>query len=279
MNRPCTELARAKINLALHVLGRRVDLYHELDSLVAFADVADRLTFEPSARTALAVTGPFAAEVPDDENNLVLRAVRLMEKAFPGRIPALRVSLEKNLPVAAGIGGGSADAAASLRALARIAGVEAAALHSQAMSLGADVPVCLLSRASRMRGIGGELESLDDFGLHHAVLVNPGFAVKTPDVFAALALAPGSRAFAPIPPRWDLAALRNDLTAPAMRVVPEIEPVLADLRGRARIRLARMSGSGATCFALCASLDDARLAAREIARDHPGWWVVETVLR
>ncbi|MGE3830027.1 MAG: 4-(cytidine 5'-diphospho)-2-C-methyl-D-erythritol kinase [Parvibaculaceae bacterium] len=281
MKAPHTELARAKINLALHVLGRRADLYHELDSLVAFADAADRLTFEPAARTELAIGGPFAGAVPADESNLVLKAVRLMEKAFPGRIPSLRVSLEKNLPVAAGIGGGSADAAATLRAVARLAGLDAQdeALQSLALSLGADVPVCLVSRASRMKGIGAEVERLADFAPLPAMLVNPGLAVRTPEIFAALALAPGDCAFTPIPTKWDIASLRNDLTAPAIRVAPEIAPVLADLQGRPQVQLARMSGSGATCFALCATAEKAQNLAEEIARDHPDWWIAATMLR
>lgn len=281
MKAPHTELARAKINLALHVLGRRADLYHELDSLVAFADAADRLTFEPAARMELAIRGPFASAVPADESNLVLKAVRLMEKAFPGRIPGLRVSLEKNLPVASGIGGGSADAAATLRAVARLAGLDAedGTLQSLALSLGADVPVCLVSRASRMKGIGAEVESLANFAPLHAVLVNPGLAVKTPDIFAALALAPGDRAFAPIPAKWQIASLRNDLTAPAIRIAPDIAPVLADLQGRPQVQLARMSGSGATCFGLCAAAEAAQDLAGKIARDHPQWWVMATVLR
>ena len=279
VNAPYTEFAPAKINLALHVLGRRADLYHEIDSLVAFADAGDRLTFESSPRMELVVSGPFAAAVPGDESNLALKAARLMERNFPGRIPSLRIILEKNLPVAAGIGGGSADAAACLRALARLSGIEADALRPLALLLGADVPVCLLSHASRMRGVGGELSRLPRFTPHHAVLVNPGVMVKTPDIFAALALAPGARAFSPIPSRWTLGSLRNDLTAPAIRIAPEIESVLRELERRPQIELARMSGSGATCFGLCVSAEAAQVAARAIARDRPAWWVRATVIR
>jgi 4-diphosphocytidyl-2-C-methyl-D-erythritol kinase len=279
VNAPYTEFAPAKINLALHVLGRRADLYHEIDSLVAFADAGDRLSFKPSSRMELVVSGPFAAAVPGDESNLVLKAARLMERDFPGRIPSLRIALEKNLPVAAGIGGGSADAAACLRALARLSGIGADALRSLALALGADVPVCLLSQASRMRGVGGELSRLSDFEPHHAVLVNPGVMVKTPDIFAALALAPGAVAFAPIPSPWALDSLRNDLTACAIRIAPEIETVLRELQRQPQVQLARMSGSGATCFGLCVSADAAQAAAHAIVRDHPAWWVRATVLR
>jgi 4-diphosphocytidyl-2-C-methyl-D-erythritol kinase len=279
VNAPYTEFAPAKINLALHVLGRRADLYHEIDSLVAFADAGDLLSFEPSPRMELVVSGPFAAAVPGDESNLVLKAAGLMEKNFPGRVPSLRIVLEKNLPVAAGIGGGSADAAACLRALARLSGIGADRLRSLALALGADVPVCLLSQASRMRGAGGELSRLSDFEPHHAVLVNPGVMVKTPDIFAALALAPGAGAFAPIPSPWTLDVLRNDLTASAIRIAPEIETVLRKLQLQPQVQLARMSGSGATCFGLCFSAEAAQTAAHAIARDHPAWWVRATVLR
>jgi 4-diphosphocytidyl-2-C-methyl-D-erythritol kinase len=274
-----TELARAKVNLALHVLGRRADLYHDLDSIVAFADAGDRLTFEPSSRTELIVSGPFAASVPAGESNLVLKAVQMIEKASPGRIPNLRISLEKNLPVAAGIGGGSADAAACLRVLARLVGLGSETLQSLALSLGADVPVCLISQACRMKGVGAELEIIPSFAPRHAVLVNPGLAVKTADIFTALALKPGDRAFKPIPPQWDLVSLRNDLTAAATNITPEIESVLTDLQRRPQIQLARMSGSGATCFGLCETDQAAAIVARGIAEDHPGWWVVATVLR
>jgi 4-diphosphocytidyl-2-C-methyl-D-erythritol kinase len=152
-------------------------------------------------------------------------------------------------------------------------------LQSLALELGADVPVCHLSRASRMRGVGSELSLIPDFAPRHAVLVNPGVMVRTADIFTALALAAGEGAFAPIPPQWTLNALRNDLTEAAIRVAPEIAAVLQELQRRPQVELARMSGSGATCFGLCASVEAAHAAAGAIAESNPAWWIRATVLQ
>ncbi|MDP3960437.1 MAG: 4-(cytidine 5'-diphospho)-2-C-methyl-D-erythritol kinase [Pseudorhodobacter sp.] len=268
-----TEFAPAKINLALHVTAQRGDGYHLLDSLAVFADVGDRITVAANDTLSLAITGPMAAGLTPGDDNLVVRAAR----AF-GVAPGAAISLEKNLPLAAGIGGGSADAAATLRALARLWQrplPDAAAV----LALGADVPVCLAGRAARMTGIGAGLVPV---GLPAAwlVLVNPGVALPTAAVFAALA----RRDHAPLPrdlPQFqglaDLAAFlrlaRNDLEAPAIRLAPAIAHCKASLASMSGCLLARMSGSGATCFGLFADPLTAHAAARALQAAQPGWWV------
>lgn len=270
------EAAPAKINLALHVTGQRPDGYHLLDSLVAFADVGDRVSACPAARTSLHVTGPMAAGVPVGAENAVLRAAALIGVAAD-------ITLDKHLPAAAGIGGGSSDAAAALRALARLAGV---ALPADVLALGADVPVCLLAGAARMRGIGEAVEPVDGLPPLDAVLVNPRVPVATPGVFARL----DRRENAGMPetlPRWRdgaecarwLATQRNDLEAPAQALCPGIGAVLESLRASGGCMLARMSGSGATCFGLCPDAATARAEAARIAAARPDWWVVATRLR
>lgn len=263
------EAAPAKVNLWLRVTGRRADGYHTLDSLVVFAGVADTLRAEPADALSLTVDGPFAAALSDEPDNLVLRAARALA---PGR--GARLTLTKNLPVASGIGGGSADAAAALRALTRLWGLDAALARRVAPTLGADVPVCLAGRPSIMRGIGNDLSpapALPPFGL---LLVNPGVALETRAVFAARRGA-FSAAIAP-PPLPDAAALAsvlrdagNDLTQGAVGLCPAIAEVLAALDALPGTLVARMSGSGATCFAMFASPEAARAAACHL----PGaWW-------
>ena len=272
-----SESAPAKINLFLHVTGRRPDGYHLLDSLAVFADAHDRLTAAPGDGLSLTLAGPFAPGLEAGSDNLVLRAARALALACGlGRGAALR--LEKNLPVASGIGGGSADAAATLRLLARLWGLDASAerLGAEAVGLGADVPVCVGSRPARMSGVGevlGPAPALPPCGL---LLVNPGEAVSTPAVFAARR--GGFSAPALLPDGWgdaasmasDLSVLRNDLEAPSLALCPAVGDVLAALRGLPGCRLARMSGSGATCFAVFDSPAEARLAAPGLSR--PGWW-------
>jgi 4-diphosphocytidyl-2-C-methyl-D-erythritol kinase len=273
------EAAPSKINLYLHVTGRRPDGYHLLDSLVVFAGAADRLTAEPADALSLALTGPFAAGLEAEPDNLVLRAARALAEAA-GLPPRARLTLEKNLPVASGIGGGSADAAAALRLLAGLweVTIPAATLHALATKLGADVPVCLASRPLRMQGIGEILSpapALPGCGL---VLVNPGEAVATPAVFRART-APFSPE-ATLPSAWpdaasmaaDLARLTNDLEPPARSLCPAIDTVLAALAATPDCLLARMSGSGATCFGLYPTHAEAQSAARTLAQSHPTWW-------
>ena len=284
--------APAKINLTLHVLGRRPgDGYHVLESLVAFAGVADALTLAPGPALTLAVSGPTAGPAGPDGDNLVVRAAR----ALAGHVPGLRTGafrLVKHLPVAAGIGGGSSDAAAALRLLARANGLapDHPALIAAARETGADVPVCLSPHARMMRGAGESLGPALALPRLPAVLVNPGVPVATAPVFRALGRAareagaggPDHPAVAPGLRASDLLALlreaRNDLEPPALTVAPVVGEVLAALRALPGCRLARMSGSGATCFALFDGPGAAEGAARALARARPGWWVRATAL-
>ena len=268
------ELAAAKVNLFLHITGRRADGYHLLDSLVVFAGVGDVLAAEPAATLSLRIAGPFGGALDDGSDNLVLRAARALAERT-GATAGAALTLTKNLPVASGIGGGSADAAAALRLLARLWNVPGAE-DDLALGLGADVPACLAGRPARMQGIGEILTPAPALPPCGLVLVNPGVAVATPAVFRARR---GEfRPRASLPAGWataaemaaDLADLGNDLEAPALSLAPEIGIVLAELRARPGTLLARMSGSGATCFALCATATTAAAIAAFLQRR--GWW-------
>jgi 4-diphosphocytidyl-2-C-methyl-D-erythritol kinase len=277
------ELAPAKINLDLCITGRRPDGYHELDSLVVFGPPADRLTLEPANRLILELAGPCAGALADVSDNLVLRAARRLAEHV-GRPAAVRIGLEKNLPVAAGLGGGSGDAAATLRGLNRLwgLGLGAGELEPLARDLGADVPVCLASRPARMRGIGERLEWAPDLPPLSLLLVNPDRPLPTAAVFKALgALPPPVQEQGP-PPREHRALLRwlraraNHLEAPARRLEPAIDAVLAALAAQRGCELARMSGSGATCFGLFADQGALAAAADRVRRAQPDWWVAES---
>lgn len=277
-----TEFAPAKINLTLHVTGRRADGYHLLDSLVAFADVGDRLLAARAEASSLTLDGPFGARVPAGPDNLVMKAAGLVTG---GR--GVAFALEKRLPPASGVGGGSADAAAAIRAAIRLEGDDPEGLAARlaaldrgaVLGLGADVPVCLLSRPARMGGIGERLEYLP-FPEAPVLLVNPGVEAPTGAVFAALA-SPGNPPMPEVLPSWAdvgelarwLAGQRNDLEPPARMIVPEIDAVLCALTAQAGALIARMSGSGATCFALFPDLAAARRAGAAISAAHQGWWV------
>ncbi len=272
------EKAPAKVNLTLRVLGRRADGYHDIESLVAFAGVGDALTFMPGGALALAVGGPTAAAAGDVADNLVLKAARALAERVEG-LKLGRFTLSKRLPVSAGLGGGSADAAAALRLLARANRMapDDPRLLQAARATGADVPVCLDPRARLMRGIGDILSAPLDLPRLFALLVNPGVAVATKDVFAALNVPPAEHiAQAPTPagPAGLLAEIangRNDLEG-------AIADVLAVLRKLPGCRLARMSGSGATCFGLFDSTHAATAAARTLRVGYPAWWARATVL-
>jgi 4-diphosphocytidyl-2-C-methyl-D-erythritol kinase len=279
------EFAPAKVNLTLHVLGRRSDGYHELESLVVFADVGDRLTLVPGDALDFAVTGPTASVAGPNADNLVLKAARLAAE----RIGSLRLGsfeLDKRLPVAAGLGGGSSDAAAALRLIARANALplDDARLREAARLTGADVPVCLDPRARMMRGVGEILSAPVAMPRLHAILINPGVAVPTAGVFKALAApalasAPARDDFAVSDPETLVSALRtrrNDLEAPAISLQPVIGEVLSALRASTGCRLARMSGSGATCFGLFASESATQDAATALTAKQPGWWVRAT---
>jgi 4-diphosphocytidyl-2-C-methyl-D-erythritol kinase len=273
-----TEAAPAKVNLYLHLIGRRDDGYHLLDSLVVFAGVCDTLSAAPAESLSLRVTGRFAAGLAAEADNLVLRAARALA-AEAGVAAAAHLILEKQLPVASGIGGGSADAAAALRLLCRLwrLSPDPAVLARLAAGLGADVPVCLAGRSARMGGIGerlGPAPALPGCGI---VLINPGVAVATADVFRARRVAWSLPAT--LPAAWadaaamaaDLSGLRNDLQPPAVALRPVIHEVVAALAAAPGCLLARMSGSGATCFGLFADRDAAESAAAAARR--PGWWL------
>lgn len=280
---PLTELAPAKINLTLRIVGRRADRYHELESLVVFADLADRLTLIPSPETSLDVRGPFAAACGATDDNLVLKAVRALARSVP-ELKSGQFRLEKNLPVAAGIGGGSSDAAAALRLLARANGIalDDKRLADAALAIGADVPVCLDPRPRIMRGIGEILSAPLDLPALPTVLVNPRVPTETRKVFAAFAGMHGSNKPLGDPPSHDLLAYLqahgNDLTPAAISSVPVIGQVLDRLSALPGAQLARMSGSGSTCFALFRSVDAARQAAEMLKLAQPDWWVQAATL-
>jgi 4-diphosphocytidyl-2-C-methyl-D-erythritol kinase len=284
-----TEDGRAKVNLTLRVVGRRVDGYHDLESVVAFADCADRLSLADGPELRLTTTGPLAEACGETLDNLVFKAAQLLGE----RVADLRLgefTLDKVLPVAAGIGGGSADAAAALRLLARANGlaIDDTRLLEVAQLTGADVPVCLASRACVMTGVGETLLPLT-LPKMPCVLVNPRIPVATKDVFRALGLRSGELLVGASDimraPAWPeagasvedwvemLAASSNDLEAPAMRIQPVIGDVISALNATNGAWLARMSGSGATCFAIFENTADARRAAQKIQIDHPQWWV------
>jgi 4-diphosphocytidyl-2-C-methyl-D-erythritol kinase len=280
---------RAKVNLTLRVVGRRVDGYHDLESMVAFADCADRLSLTPGSKLNLKTTGPLAGDCGETADNLVFKAAQLLGE----RVPNLKLgdfTLDKMLPVAAGIGGGSADAAAALRLLAQANGLalDDPRLIEVAELTGADVPVCLASRACVMTGVGETLLPLS-LPIMPCVMVNPCVPVATKDVFAELGLRNGELLVGATDvlqaTAWPeqgasledwvevLSAGANDLEAPAIRIQPVIGEVLAALNATNGAWLARMSGSGATCFAIYENTADAQRAAQKVRLDHPDWWV------
>ena len=270
-------IARAKVNLALHVVGRRADGYHLLDSLVAFADFGDVVTVEPAPSLSLSITGPMAAGLSAGPDNLVLKAAQML-----GSPLGAAITLEKRLPIASGIGGGSADAAATMQALGALWGC-ALPDAGQVLALGADVPVCLAGQSCRMAGIGDQISPLA-LPPAHLVLVNPGVGLSTAAVFGALLRRdnPPLPPAAPMPDAVALAAYlghcRNDLEAPALSLVPQIGAVLAALQGQKGCLLARMSGSGATCFGLFASASAAEAAATALRAQSAAWWVQATTM-
>jgi 4-diphosphocytidyl-2-C-methyl-D-erythritol kinase len=285
-----SRLAPAKINLFLHVTGRRPAQgpqagYHELESLVVFAqdpDACDRIAVAPADALTLAIEGPQAAALMETrDDNLVLRAAQQLQ-AMNGKNAA--ITLTKTLPVASGIGGGSADAAATLHALRALWQIEVDddTLGRIAAQLGADVPVCLFGRAAMMTGIGEQVVAQPALPPFWLVLANPGVTLATQDVFTALAGQFGPST--PLERRPDsapdlailLRARRNDLEAPARFLAPEIDPVLAALKAQNGCLLARLSGSGATCFGFFAAKRDADFAARNLSRAYPKWWVAAT---
>ncbi|MBU6251746.1 MAG: 4-(cytidine 5'-diphospho)-2-C-methyl-D-erythritol kinase [Alphaproteobacteria bacterium] len=270
------DIGYAKINLALHVRARRADGYHDLETLFAFAEDGDVLTASPAADVTLAMTGPFAAGLSADADNLVLRAARTLAKALNVET-GIAFTLDKRLPIAAGIGGGSADAAAALRLAAQLWGVsiDTAQVRAVAAQLGADVPACLSSRTCFGTGTGTDLApcGVDVAGLP-ILLVNPNLACPTGPVFQAWDVVDRGPL---VPDNWRTA--RNDLQDPAQSRLPEIGDVLAQLNMQAGVSIARMSGSGATCFAIFETSAARDAAAQSIKIARPGWWILPTRLR
>ncbi|ABC89684.1 4-diphosphocytidyl-2-C-methyl-D-erythritol kinase protein [Rhizobium etli CFN 42] len=275
-----TEEARAKINLALHVTGQRPDGYHLLDMLVTFADCGDRLGFLPAQADAFTLSGRFGETLAGDGGaNLVIRARDLLREAVGTLAFPVHIHLQKNLPVASGIGGGSADAAAALRGLMRLWGTRlpVAALATLALKLGADVPMCLESRPLIARGIGEEIEAVPDLPAFAMVLANPLKGVSTPEVFRRLKAKNNPPLTLAQTAGWlaTIGAARNDLEPPAREAVPEIAAISAMLQAEGAL-LARMSGSGATCFGIFADMAAARDAAAALHEARPDWYFQAT---
>ncbi len=281
-DRAWAETGFAKINLALHVRARRDDGYHDIETLFAFVDAGDRLTARAATADSLTIIGDFADGLSDGDDNLVLKALAVM-RGLPGgaAIPPLAIMLDKQLPVAAGLGGGSADAAALIRLVDRAFAINSdpERLIAATASLGADVGACIISQTRRGTGTGWQLTAVDDADVRGlpVLLVNPRLPLATGPVFKGWdgvdrgPLAQGSALAA-------ARAGRNDLEPPALRLCPDIDGVLAVLRAQLPL-LARMSGSGASCFALFRSAPERDAAAQRIARDHPDWWLLSGAIR
>lgn len=290
MPQTLTERAPAKVNLTLHVIGRRADGWHTLESFVALSRGGDTLSLTEGEPLALSIDGPAATACGNLDDNLVLRAARHFVERFPGaRLGSFQ--LVKRLPVAAGLGGGSSDAAAALRLLARANALSIgdAGVFDAARTTGADVPVCLTGRARMMRGVGDELGPLVALPPLIGLLVNPGEPVATREVFSLMKIAPGSatgfgghpKLYPNMPPEALIAALRkgrNDMESAACLLAPVIGDLLSVLGAARGCRLARMSGSGATCFALFQDCRSAARAKKAILRAHPSWWAKTCVL-
>lgn len=285
---PWAELAPAKVNLCLHVGPVQANAYHPLASLVAFADVGDWLTAEPAETLSLTVTGPFAEGLSGEGDNLILRALRGLAEITGTEAPRLALGLDKRLPIASGLGGGSSDAGAALRLAKRLTHpeVEDAALVAAARLVGADGPMCLRARTAWAEGVGEQLSDRPGLPPLHALLVNPGVACSTGAVYRAYDAAAIGSADRPSDPEdltpagviaW-LGRQRNDLEAPALGVAPAIAQVVEALRRCEGVGLVRMSGSGATVFALFEQENAAARAFQALRESYPAWWTMRTVL-
>ncbi len=280
-----TESAPAKINLFLRLTGKRDDGYHLLDSLVGFTEFGDSLTAEPAETLSLTIDGPFSASLSVEPDNLVLRAARALQAAT-GVQAGAHLTLTKRLPIASGIGGGSSDAAATLRALCRLwsLSIDQCALEAIGLPLGADIPVCIEARPARMTGVGEQVERLTGLPEVALLLINPGVALATGPVFKARSGAFTSP-FGALPTLANAASLAelvrqagNDLTEPAKALCPPVAKVLVALEAEPDCLAAAMSGSGATCFGVFANLTAAQSAAARLAKTE-SWWVCATLLR
>ena len=283
--------APAKLNLYLHIVGQRPDGYHLLDTLVAFAGIGDEVSVAPHAAIELTLAGPFAKALEAEVDNIVLRAARALRE-HTGTKAGAAITLTKRLPVAAGLGGGSADAAATLVALRRLWRLTIcdSAIETMALRLGADVPVCLLGRAALVSGIGEVLAPTETLPAAHVVLAGPGLRLATADVYAAFGAQPttstarAARGRLALPSRGAvelasfLAERDNDLEPVACRLAPGVADALEILRSQRGTLLARMSGSGPTCFALFAESGEAAEAAATVTAARPGWWIASAPL-
>ncbi len=283
------EFAPAKINLLLHVGPIGADGYHPIHSLMAFTDVGDELRLDSADRMEFRMVGPFAGELGPADGNLVISARDALLAAVSRPLDPFRLTLDKRLPIASGLGGGSADAAAAMRLIRRVAGVNLSdqTLGEIARSLGSDVAACLHGRSTIAEGRGDRLSPAPNLPNLHLVLVNPGIPSPTAEVYRAYDCAPGA-ADAPVSPETIatpaeaaafLRGCRNDLEAPAVRLQPSIGEALAALAAQAETLLARMSGSGATCFALCADRAKARALTAQMAHLYPRWWVRQAMIK
>jgi len=289
MSDPVVAVAPAKINLSLHVTGRRPGGFHDLESLVVFAAIADRLVAVPAQNDSLLVDGPFASLIKPDKTNLVMLALAAFRSAWPRAIATgIEIRLSKNLPVAAGIGGGSADAAAMLRMLAQMAAIpiDPAGLKKIALELGADVPVCLQMQPALIGGVGEKLAPVAKLPALHMVLVNPGVAIGTREIFANLTRR-NNPPMPALPPRFEsarslagwLETTRNDLVDPAAEIEPKIKEITRFFNDDEHCLFARMSGSGATVFALYQTDRDALAAAAALQKCWPQYWVRATSVK
>ena len=269
--------AHAKVNLTLHVVGQRANGYHEMQSLVCLTEFGDQIHLTPAVNFSFQVIGPYAAGIPVDESNLVVQATKFMAKKHSKTLDC-QIILEKNLPMASGIGGGSSDAAAVMRALSQYWSVPLPNAD-ELMALGADIPVCLTTGLTLMEGAGEDVTQLSAAPNWGLVLVNPNVGVSTPAVFNAL----NSKHNPPmqnvaencVDITW-LGDQRNDLEPPAIAMVPEVVAVVDAISATLHCQMARMSGSGATCFGLFANTEHANAAAERLQGAHPNWWVVST---
>ena len=269
--------AHAKVNLTLHVVGQRANGYHELQSLVCLTEFGDQIHLSPAADFSFQVIGPYASGIPVDESNLVVQAAKFMAQKHSKSLDC-QIILEKNLPMASGIGGGSSDAAAVMRALSQYFSVPLPNVD-ELMTLGADIPVCMTTGLTLMEGAGEDVTQLSAAPNWGVVLVNPNVGVSTPAVFNAL----NSKRNLPMQDvaencvdiAW-LGDQRNDLEPPAMAMVPEVGAVVGAISAAPHCHMARMSGSGATCFGVFADIKHANAAAERLQRAHPDWWVVST---
>ncbi|PCI04186.1 MAG: 4-(cytidine 5'-diphospho)-2-C-methyl-D-erythritol kinase [Hyphomicrobiales bacterium] len=278
--------APAKINLTLHITGQRDDGYHLLDTLVIFTELGDELllsTPDDLIKDRLEISGPFSNDLSNHGENLVLRAVTLLRGILVSQnitAPAVHIELQKNLPVSSGIGGGSADAAATLRGLKKFWDFhDSDVVFDVAKRLGADVPMCLHSNTLRARGVGDEISVLDGFKDFHLLLVNPGVSIATMDIFNALSNKNNmGMEFSHFPAIEMLSDTRNDLQQPAISHAPVIQSVLDALAELPQIQFVRMSGSGATCFGVFETAKDAKSAQIALSSQHPEWWIMSTKL-